>query len=141
MFDHRWLFPFIGHMGIATSSGVIRDFAGPYYVSEDEMAFGHPTKYWQLKPGKAQMNSWDEAVHDASEEYKKRMVCFLILWKMLYMLVSWLTVDLFSEIVFCSCFSCIAHVYFCVSCHRLKIVHNLLAILLEIKINMYCLFV
>lgn len=68
-----WLFPFIGHMGIATSSGVIRDFAGPYYVSEDEMAFGHPTKYWQLKPGKAQMNSWDEAVHDASEEYKKRM--------------------------------------------------------------------
>lgn len=29
----RWLFPFIGHMGIAMSSGVIRDFAGPYYVS------------------------------------------------------------------------------------------------------------
>ena len=29
----RWLLPFIGHMGIAMSSGVIRDFAGPYYVS------------------------------------------------------------------------------------------------------------
>lgn len=29
----RWLFPFIGHMGIAMSSGVIRDFAGPFYVS------------------------------------------------------------------------------------------------------------
>ncbi|XP_046340801.1 uncharacterized protein LOC124121780 [Haliotis rufescens] len=28
-----WLFPFIGHMGIATTSGVIRDFAGPYFVS------------------------------------------------------------------------------------------------------------
>ena len=28
-----WLLPFIGHMGIATSTGVIRDFAGPYYVS------------------------------------------------------------------------------------------------------------
>uniref|UniRef100_A0AAR2KSU6 Transmembrane protein 222a n=1 Tax=Pygocentrus nattereri TaxID=42514 RepID=A0AAR2KSU6_PYGNA len=28
-----WLFPFIGHMGICTSSGVIRDFAGPYFVS------------------------------------------------------------------------------------------------------------
>ena len=27
-----WIFPFIGHMGIAYSSGVIRDFAGPYYV-------------------------------------------------------------------------------------------------------------
>jgi hypothetical protein len=28
-----WLFPFIGHMGIARNDGVIRDFAGPYYVS------------------------------------------------------------------------------------------------------------
>ena len=24
--------------------GVIRDFAGPYYVSEDNMAFGNPTR-------------------------------------------------------------------------------------------------
>lgn len=32
-FFFRWLFPFIGHMGIALSSGVIRDFAGSYYVS------------------------------------------------------------------------------------------------------------
>ncbi|ROK35621.1 Transmembrane protein 222 [Anabarilius grahami] len=39
-----WLFPFIGHMGICTSTGVIRDFAGPYFVSEDNMAFGRPTK-------------------------------------------------------------------------------------------------
>lgn len=29
----RWLLPFIGHMGICTSTGVIRDFAGPYFVS------------------------------------------------------------------------------------------------------------
>lgn len=28
-----WIFPFIGHMGIAYSNGVIRDFAGPYHVS------------------------------------------------------------------------------------------------------------
>ena len=28
-----WLFPFIGHMGICYSNGIIRDFAGPYYVS------------------------------------------------------------------------------------------------------------
>ncbi|GLD58016.1 transmembrane protein 222-like protein [Lates japonicus] len=28
-----WLLPFIGHMGICTSTGVIRDFAGPYFVS------------------------------------------------------------------------------------------------------------
>jgi hypothetical protein len=33
-----WLFPFIGHMGIADSNGVIRDFAGPYHVSVSRTA-------------------------------------------------------------------------------------------------------
>ncbi|KAI6660563.1 hypothetical protein LOD99_14147 [Oopsacas minuta] len=67
-----WLFPFIGHMGICTSAGVIRDFAGPYTVSEDNMAFGRPTRYLQYSPHKAR-SDWDQAVHNASEEYKKRM--------------------------------------------------------------------
>ncbi|XP_051493873.1 transmembrane protein 222 isoform X1 [Apus apus] len=72
----RWLFPIIGHMGICTSTGVIRDFAGPYFVSEDNMAFGKPVKYWKLDPSKVYStgpNAWDTAVHDASEEYKHRM--------------------------------------------------------------------
>ncbi|XP_066531877.1 transmembrane protein 222 isoform X2 [Hoplias malabaricus] len=72
----RWLFPFIGHMGICTSNGVIRDFAGPYFVSEDKMAFGRPTKYWMLDVSKVYAsgsNVWDTAVHNASEEYKHRM--------------------------------------------------------------------
>lgn len=58
------------------SNGVIRDFAGPYHVSEDDMAFGKPTKYWPLKVTKARggQNGWDRAVTDASEAYKKRMV-------------------------------------------------------------------
>ncbi|XP_029115711.1 transmembrane protein 222-like [Scleropages formosus] len=71
-----WLFPFIGHMGICTSSGVIRDFAGPYLVSEDDMAFGKPTRYWKLDVSKVDSSSsdvWDAAVFDASEEYKRRM--------------------------------------------------------------------
>ncbi|XP_060524887.1 transmembrane protein 222 [Cylas formicarius] len=70
-----WFFPIIGHMGIALSSGVIRDFAGPYYVSEDNMAFGRPTKYWQLSPSLAMGggSGWDEAVTKASEIYKSRM--------------------------------------------------------------------
>lgn len=68
-----WILPFIGHMGICTSAGVIRDFAGPYTVTEDDMAFGNPTKYWQLTPSKAEADSWDSAVHQASEEYKRRM--------------------------------------------------------------------
>ncbi|XP_001639960.2 transmembrane protein 222 [Nematostella vectensis] len=70
-----WLFPFIGHMGIAMSSGVIRDFAGPYYVSEDNMAFGNPTRYLRLNPAKiaSPNNGWDTSVSSASEEYKHRM--------------------------------------------------------------------
>lgn len=63
-------------MGIATSAGVIRDFAGPYTVSEDNMTFGKPTKYWQLKYAKAKggVQGWDSAVAEASEIYKTRMV-------------------------------------------------------------------
>nr|XP_033813122.1 transmembrane protein 222 isoform X3 [Geotrypetes seraphini] len=71
-----WLFPIIGHMGICTSSGIIRDFAGPYYVSEDNMAFGKPVKYWKLDSTKVYSTSqsaWDTSVHEASEEYKHRM--------------------------------------------------------------------
>ncbi|KAG5894525.1 hypothetical protein JTB14_026814 [Gonioctena quinquepunctata] len=70
-----WLLPVIGHMGITLSSGVIRDFAGPYYVSEDNMAFGWPTKYWELQPALARgdVSGWDAAVTEASEIYKGRM--------------------------------------------------------------------
>ncbi|XP_022101886.1 transmembrane protein 222-like [Acanthaster planci] len=68
-----WIFPFIGHMGIATSSGIIRDFAGPYFVSEDDMGFGKPTKYWMLDHNKAKSNAWDISISEASEEYKTRM--------------------------------------------------------------------
>jgi hypothetical protein len=43
-----WVLPFVGHMGIADSNGVVFDFAGPYYVGEDCLAFGNPTKYLPL---------------------------------------------------------------------------------------------
>ncbi|NXD16773.1 TM222 protein, partial [Nothocercus nigrocapillus] len=72
-----WLFPIIGHMGICTSAGVIRDFAGPYYVSVTlNEGICSPCRYWKLDPGKVYStspNAWDTAVHDASEEYKHRM--------------------------------------------------------------------
>jgi len=70
-----WLFPFIGHIGICMSSGVIRDFAGPYYVSEDNMAFGNPTRYMELSPSKAVGGAagWDSGVAEASEIYSHRM--------------------------------------------------------------------
>lgn len=71
-----WFFPFIGHMGIAMSNGVIRDFAGPYFVSEDNMAFGRPTRYLILDVAKVRNGSileWDEAISKASVVYGTRM--------------------------------------------------------------------
>ncbi|CAG0892923.1 unnamed protein product [Darwinula stevensoni] len=70
-----WFFPFIGHMGIATSNGIIRDFAGPYMVSEDQMAFGRPMKYVVMDPllARGGADGWDRAIFEASEEYKTRM--------------------------------------------------------------------
>lgn len=70
-----FFFPFIGHMGIALSNGVIRDFAGPYFVSEDNMAFGRPTRYLVLDPFKVNGGpiEWDECVSKASVVYGTRM--------------------------------------------------------------------
>ena len=35
-----WFLPFIGHTGICEENGIIHDFAGPYTIGIDEMAFG-----------------------------------------------------------------------------------------------------
>ncbi|GFR49567.1 hypothetical protein Agub_g11614 [Astrephomene gubernaculifera] len=45
-----WLMPFIGHMGICSSSGRTYDFAGPFTVNEDCLLFGKPTRYLTLGP-------------------------------------------------------------------------------------------
>ncbi|CAJ0572328.1 unnamed protein product, partial [Mesorhabditis spiculigera] len=70
-----WLFPFIGHMGIANSRGIIRDFAGPYFVSEDAMGFGWPTRFWVLQESDVVGGSdnYDRAIREASDVYKGRM--------------------------------------------------------------------
>lgn len=70
-----WIFPLIGHTGIATSEGKIRDFAGSYYVAEDDMAFGAPTKIWKLNLDlvKGSTRGWDYAVNEASLDYGSRI--------------------------------------------------------------------
>ncbi|CAG9859397.1 unnamed protein product [Phyllotreta striolata] len=69
-----WLIPIIGHMGIGLSNGVIRDFAGSYYVAENNMGFAKPVKYWQLSPSLAKggASGWDLAVTGAAVIYKNR---------------------------------------------------------------------
>jgi len=67
-----WIIPFIGHMGICNSEGKVFDFAGPYFIGEDDMAFGSPTRYLPLTPpGDAQ--EWDQAVAIGCKVYSKRM--------------------------------------------------------------------
>jgi transmembrane protein 222 len=68
-----WLFPFIGHTGIATSKGVIYDFAGPYTIGKQYMAFGPPTRYIQLDPSLCRDVDWDAAVSQGCEIYSQRM--------------------------------------------------------------------
>ena len=60
-------------MGIADSEGVIYDFAGPYHISVDHMAFGRPTRYLQLHPDTCTSEPWDSAVQHACDTYKQRM--------------------------------------------------------------------
>jgi hypothetical protein len=49
----------IGHTGICTSDGYIHDFAGPYFVSVNDFAFGSPLKYVRLDNSKYTDKQWD----------------------------------------------------------------------------------
>jgi hypothetical protein len=68
-----WLFPFIGHTGIADSEGVIYDFAGPYTIGKEYMAFGEPTRYIQMDPRKCHDMEWDRGVREGCNMYSRRM--------------------------------------------------------------------
>ena len=63
----------VGHTGICSSAGVIYDFAGPYTINEDRMAFGRPTRFWPIPHDDISDVVWDAAVNDAATEYRKRM--------------------------------------------------------------------
>lgn len=63
------LFPFIGHTGICTSSGIIHDFSGSYCVTVDSMGFGNPTKYVELD---IEDGNWDDCVRAGDQKYSKR---------------------------------------------------------------------
>lgn len=71
-----WLFPSIGHVGICTSKGVIHDFAGPYYVSIDSMAFGNPTKYVLLDLDSREYDEYDSAIEGGTYDYNNKYYSF-----------------------------------------------------------------
>lgn len=71
-----WIFPFIGHMGIADSNGIASDFQGSYYVGDrGRMAFGEPTRALRMNieqlPGGAEQ--WDEMIREANRIYSGRV--------------------------------------------------------------------
>jgi len=78
-----WIIPFIGHLGIVTSEGMIHDFAGSYFVNKDPhlMGFGTVTKYWRISladinnPGtiKEGAAAWDKAIETSSNAYDGMM--------------------------------------------------------------------
>lgn len=61
--------------GIADSEGAIHDFAGPYYIGYDDMAFGRPTRYLILDPKRigTPSRSWDAGITTGDKVYEKRM--------------------------------------------------------------------
>ncbi|MCQ2815820.1 MAG: TMEM222 family protein [archaeon] len=66
-----YLIPFIGHTGICTSKGIVHDFAGSFYIGEDEMAFGAPHKYVQLDLTEEERDKWDQSIIAADGKYLK----------------------------------------------------------------------
>ena len=68
-----WFIPFIGHTGICDSEGIIFDFAGPYTIGRDSMAFGEPTRYIQLNPLQCREMEWNKGVEAGCEVYSRRM--------------------------------------------------------------------
>ena len=68
-----WIFPSIGHVGICDSRGIIHDFAGPYYVSIDNMAFGNPTKYILLDLDSREFDEYDGAIEGGTQDYSEKM--------------------------------------------------------------------
>ncbi len=64
-----YLFPSIGHCGIGTSSGIIHDFSGSFFVSVDNFAFGKPTKYVKLDLTEQEKYNWDRAIEKGDNKY------------------------------------------------------------------------
>ncbi|CAI5725665.1 unnamed protein product [Hyaloperonospora brassicae] len=67
-----WFVPFIGHLGLADSKGIIFDFAGPYTIGRNSFAFGAPTRYLQCQVAPENVSKWDEGVAAGCRIYEKR---------------------------------------------------------------------
>ena len=69
------MIPCIGHTGIGDAKGIIHDFAGPYYISIDDFAFGETHKYviLDLEAEGVTPEQYNKAIKDADQVYRGRM--------------------------------------------------------------------
>ena len=63
------MIPTIGHTGIGPSTGEIHDFAGPYYISVNDFAFGETLKYVKLDIKPEDTLRWNQAIEKADRTY------------------------------------------------------------------------
>ena len=66
-----WVLPFIGHMGITDSRGVVYDFVGGIGVGD--LMCGPAIRTLTLKPSACSAMEWDEAVQAGNDFYSTRM--------------------------------------------------------------------
>ena len=72
-----WFAPFVGHMGITDSQGLLHDWGGGPIAAchPRNMMFGHPARYIQLRP--KDRSAWDEAIAQADREYLEHIHCMI----------------------------------------------------------------
>ena len=68
--------PWIGHMGICKSNGIIYDFSGSYLINENKFAFGKPYKYAYLEPNEKEREKWDECIDKIINKFEREEYSF-----------------------------------------------------------------
>lgn len=67
-----WFLPFIGHVGITDSEGVVTDFSGPFTVTVGSLMCGPPLRVWHLDVN-GRATDYDDAVHAGAVAYGRQM--------------------------------------------------------------------
>ena len=70
------ILPWIGHMGICKSNGIIYDFSGSYLINENRFAFGKPYKYAYLEPNEKEREKWDECIDKIINKFEREEYSF-----------------------------------------------------------------
>ncbi|CAG9464656.1 unnamed protein product [Pedinophyceae sp. YPF-701] len=71
-----WIMPFVGHMGVGDSRGLLHDFLGHGTINTGRLGFGSPARYLRVGDGKTLSlpddagKTWDDAVRLSVEDFK-----------------------------------------------------------------------